>query len=64
MDTWLFAHYHSGKLWWRIGWGILVLLIIIHLPFYRASDDKDFLESSLKNPKIMIPDEFPSEIQF
>ena len=39
MDTWIFAHYYSGKLWWRIGWIILVPSIIIHLPFYGASDD-------------------------
>jgi uncharacterized membrane protein len=39
IDTWLFAQHHSGKLWWRIGWVILVPSIIIHLPFYGASDD-------------------------
>ena len=32
MDTWHFAHHYCGKLWWRIGWIILV-------PFYGASDD-------------------------
>lgn len=30
---------NNGKLWWRIGWVILVPSIIIHLPFYGASDD-------------------------
>ena len=39
MDTWLFAHHYSGKLWWRTGWIILGSSIIIHLPFYGASDD-------------------------
>ena len=39
MDTWLFAHHHSGKLWWRIGWVILVPSITIHFPFYGGSDD-------------------------
>lgn len=23
MDTWLFAHHYSGKLWWRTGWVII-----------------------------------------
>ena len=39
MDTWHFAHHYCGKLWWRIGWIILVPSLIIHLPFYGASDD-------------------------
>lgn len=39
MDTWLFAHHYSGKLWWRIGRIILVPSIIIHLPFYGVSND-------------------------
>ena len=40
MDTWRFAHHHNGKLWWRIGWVILVPSIMIHLPFYGASDEE------------------------
>lgn len=39
MDTWAFAHNYSGKLWWRIGWIILFPSIMIHIPFYKASDD-------------------------
>lgn len=39
MDTWIFAHNYSGKLWWRIGWVILFPSIIIHIPFYGVSDD-------------------------
>lgn len=39
MDTWVFAHNYSGRLWWRIGWIILFPSIMIHIPFYKASDD-------------------------
>lgn len=39
MDTWVFAHNYSGRLWWRIGWIILFSSIMIHIPFYKASDD-------------------------
>lgn len=39
MDTWVFAHNYSGKLWWRIGWILLFPSIIVHIPFYGASDD-------------------------
>ena len=39
MDTWLFAHHYSGKLWWKVGWVILVPSIVIHLPFYGSPDD-------------------------
>lgn len=40
MDTWKFAHEYSGKLWWKIGWIILLPSIIIHIPFYSSTDDK------------------------
>ena len=35
----LVSSHQSGKLWWRIGWVILVPSIIIYLPFYGALDD-------------------------
>ena len=34
MDTWKFANDYCGRLWWKIGW-----IMIIHIPFYGASDD-------------------------
>lgn len=37
MDTWIFAHNYCGKLWWIIGWIILILSIIIHIPFFATS---------------------------
>lgn len=39
MDTWKFAHEHCGKLWWKIGWIILIPSIIVHIPFYRTDDN-------------------------
>lgn len=39
MDTWIFAQKHFGKLWWKIGWIILIPSILVHIPFYGASDD-------------------------
>ena len=24
MDTWKFAHEYCGRLWWKIGWGMLL----------------------------------------
>lgn len=38
-DTWNFAHHHCGKLWWKLGWIILIPSIIVHIPFYRSTDD-------------------------
>ena len=39
MDTWKFAHDYCGKLWWRIGWIMLAVSFIIHIPIYGKSDD-------------------------
>ena len=39
LDTWIFAQKHFGKLWWKIGWIIFIPSILVHIPFYGASDD-------------------------
>jgi uncharacterized membrane protein len=39
MDTWKFAHDYCGRLWWKIGWVMLIPSIIIQLPFYNSSVD-------------------------
>ncbi len=39
MDTWKFAHQHFGKQWWKIGWGILLLFVLVVLPVYKATED-------------------------
>lgn len=40
MDTWKFAHEYAGRLWWKIGWIILVPSLVVHIPVYGASDDR------------------------
>ena len=39
MDTWKFAHEHCGKLWWKIGFRMLFLTVLVHLPFCSSSED-------------------------
>lgn len=39
MDTWKFAHEYAGKLWWKAGAGLLGPTLLIHIPFYGASDN-------------------------
>lgn len=39
MDTWNFAQEYCGRLWWRIGWLMLIFSAILHIPFYRCSDE-------------------------
>ena len=39
MDTWKFAHDYAGKLWWKAGVGLLGPTLLIHIPFYGASDN-------------------------
>ena len=38
-DTWRFAHENCGKRWWKIGWIMLILTILVQIPFYGAEDD-------------------------
>ena len=39
MDTWKFAHDYAGKLWWKVGIGMLGPTLLMHIPFYGASDN-------------------------
>lgn len=39
MDTWNFAHDYSGKLWWKIGWIMLLPSIIVHIPVYGKTEN-------------------------
>lgn len=39
MDTWRFAHNYCGRLWWKTGWAILIPSLLLHIPFYYASDN-------------------------
>lgn len=38
-DTWKFAQDYCGRLWWKIGWIMLPVSFVIHIPFYRSSKD-------------------------
>ncbi len=38
-DTWNFAHDYCGRLWWKIGWIMLLPSIVIQIPFYHASEN-------------------------
>ncbi len=39
MDTWKFAHEYCGRLWWKMGWIILIPSILVQLPFIHSSDN-------------------------
>ncbi len=39
METWKFAHDYCGKLWWKLGFILLILSVLVHIPFYGSSDD-------------------------
>lgn len=39
LETWKFANEHCGRLWWRIGWVMLPLSVLVHIPFIHASTD-------------------------
>ena len=37
MDTWKFAHVYCGRLWWKVGWFLIVPTILAHVAFYKSS---------------------------
>lgn len=39
MDTWKFAHEYCGRLWWRIGFIMIVPSVVIHIPLYHSDDN-------------------------
>lgn len=39
IDTWNFAQEYCGRLWWKIGWIMLIPSFVIQLPFYHSSED-------------------------
>ncbi len=39
-DTWKFAHEYCGKLWWRIGWIVLVPSLVVYIPIYGTTDNR------------------------
>ncbi|MCM1499236.1 MAG: SdpI family protein [Clostridium sp.] len=40
IDTWKFAQEHCGRLWWKIGWVMLIPSFVVHLPFYHSSENR------------------------
>lgn len=40
MDTWKFAHEYCGRLWWKIGWFMLIPSILVQLPFISSTEEK------------------------
>lgn len=38
MDTWKFAHNYCGRLWWKLGFIMIVPSALIHIPFYQSDD--------------------------
>lgn len=39
INTWNYAHAVCGKLWWRIGWWMLILSVVCQLPFIHSDTD-------------------------
>lgn len=39
MDTWRFAHEFCGRLWWRLGWILLIPSIVVLIPFIHSSEE-------------------------
>jgi len=39
LDTWKFAHDYCGRLWWKIGWMMLLPSMALHFPFYHDSEN-------------------------
>lgn len=39
MDTWKFAHEYCGRLWWKIGWGMLLPSVLVQIPAIQSSEN-------------------------
>ncbi len=39
MDTWKFAHNYFGKLWWKLGWIIMIPSVLLPIPFYHSDQN-------------------------
>lgn len=38
MDTWRFAHDYCGRLWWKLGWWMLLASVLVQLPFFNSGE--------------------------
>ena len=39
-DTWKFANDYVGRLWWKIGWVLIISTVLIQLPFMRSNTNE------------------------
>lgn len=39
METWKFAHEYCGRLWWKVGFFLIFLTVLVDLPFRYGSED-------------------------
>ncbi|NMA37297.1 MAG: SdpI family protein [Papillibacter sp.] len=39
MDTWVFAHKHCGRIWYKVGWIMLLLSLIVMLLCMNLKED-------------------------
>lgn len=65
MDTWNFAHDHCGRMWWKIGWIVLVISAVINFLFYEKSDDIIGIVSAVlctSQCVVMVVSIFPTEM--
>lgn len=37
-DTWQFANEYCGRLWWKLGWILLLPSALVLVPFYQSGD--------------------------
>ncbi len=40
MDTWRFAHNYVGRLWWKVGWVLIIPTVLVQLPFTKSDANK------------------------
>ncbi|MCM1121479.1 MAG: SdpI family protein [Eubacterium sp.] len=38
-EAWKFANAYCGQLWQKIGWGMLIPSILVHIPIYNGSEN-------------------------
>ena len=64
MDTWKFANDYCGKLWWKIGWVMIIPSALIHIPLYHSDENRIGIASVILvaiQCFIMIVSIFPTE---
>ena len=38
-NTWQYAQEYCGRLWWKVGWVMLLPSVLLHIPFYGSSEN-------------------------